>query len=138
MAETVIVTPDQIQMRPGTRGYVKDLTIMHVHEGAPYITFIESPANHYAQVHSHSEDEIMVVVKGRMFFNGQWCEVGSLIFVPANEEYWYSTGDEACRVALVRPNGRGIFKNGIEAAAAGLESQVETQADAAGGGNDPR
>jgi cupin superfamily acireductone dioxygenase involved in methionine salvage len=114
MAETMIVTPDQIQMRPGTRGYVKDLTVMHVHEGAPYITFIESAPNHYAQVHSHSEDEIMVVVKGRMFFNGRWCEVGSLIFVPAHEEYWYSTGDEACRVALVRPMGRGTFQNGRE------------------------
>lgn len=114
MAETLIVTPDQINLRPGTRGYVKDLTVMHVHEGAPYITFIESAPNHYAQVHSHSEDEVMVVVKGRMFFNGRWCEVGSLIFVPANEEYWYSTGDEACRVALIRPKGRGTFQHGKE------------------------
>lgn len=114
MTATVIVTPDQIQMRPGTRGYVKDLTVMHVREGAPYITFIESAPNHYAQVHSHSEDEVMVVVKGRMFFNGRWCEVGSLIFVPANEEYWYSTGEEACRVALIRPKGRGTFQDGKE------------------------
>jgi len=114
MAETVVITPDQVELRPGTRGYVKDLTVMHVREDAPYITFIESAPNHYAQVHSHSEDEVMVVVKGRMFFNGRWCEVGSLIFVPAQEEYWYSTGDEACRVALIRPKGRGTFQNGRE------------------------
>jgi cupin superfamily acireductone dioxygenase involved in methionine salvage len=114
MAETVVITPDQVELHPGTRGYVKDLTVMHVREGAPYITFIESAPNHYAQVHSHSEDEVMVVVKGRMFFNGRWCEVGSLIFVPAQEEYWYSTGDEACRVALIRPKGRGTFQNGRE------------------------
>jgi hypothetical protein len=25
----------------------------------------------------------MVVVMGRMLFNGRWCDVGSLIFVPA-------------------------------------------------------
>ena len=123
MAETMIVTPDEVTLRPGKLGLVKDLTIMHVKEGAPYITFIESPANHHAQVHSHSEDEIMVVVKGRMIFNGKWCEIGSLIFVPANEEYWYSTGDEACRVALVRPNGRGTFRNGLEGAAAGTDLQ---------------
>ncbi len=122
MAETVIVTPDQIALRPGSRGFVKGLSVMHVNEGAPYITFIESPANHYAQVHSHSEDEIMVVVKGRMFFNGKWCEVGSLIFVPANEEYWYSTGDQPCRVALVRPNGRGTFQNGLQAEAGAGEA----------------
>ena len=102
---------------------------MHVHEGAPYITFLESAANHYAQVHSHSEDEIMVVVKGRMFFNGTWCEVGSLIFVPANEEYWYSTGDEACRVALIRPLGRGTFKNGIEGVAPAVDAAGKARSD---------
>ena len=62
MAETVIVTPDQVELRPGTRGYVKDLMVMHIREGAPYITFIESAPNHYAQIHSHSVDEVMVVV----------------------------------------------------------------------------
>lgn len=117
MTATMIVTPDEIKLRPGTKGNVAGLMVMHVNEGVPYITFLESAPNHYAQVHSHSEDEVMVVVKGRMFFNGRWCEVGSLIFVPANEEYWYSTGDEACRVALIRPKGRGTFQDGIEAVA---------------------
>ena len=60
---------------------------------------------------------VMVVVQGRMLFNGRWCETGSLIFVPAREEYWYSTGEEACRVALIRPKGRGTFENGLEATA---------------------
>ena len=129
MAETVIVTPDQIELRPGTRNYVKDLMVMHVREGAPYITFIESAPNHYAQVHSHSVDEVMVVVKGRMFFNGRWCEVGSVIYVPANEEYWYSTGDEACRVALIRPEGRGTFQHGLEDVA-GPSAKPEKAGDA--------
>jgi mannose-6-phosphate isomerase-like protein (cupin superfamily) len=114
MTETVIVTPEQIEMRPGTRGNIRGLTVMHVNEGAPYITFLESAPHHYAQVHSHSEDEVMVVVQGRMLFNGRWCDAGSLIFVPAHEEYWYSTGDEPCRVALIRPKGRGTFENGRE------------------------
>jgi mannose-6-phosphate isomerase-like protein (cupin superfamily) len=122
---TTIVTPDKIEMRPGTTGRIKDLTVMHVHEGAPYITYLESAPNHYAQVHSHSEDEIMVVVKGRMLFNGTWCDVGSLIFVPADEEYWYSTGDEACRVALVRPGGRGTFRNGLEGVAGSSEKPTK-------------
>ena len=125
---TTIVTPDQIALRPGTRGNVKGLQVMHVHEGAPYITFIESGASHYAQTHSHSEDEVMVVVKGRMLFNGQWCDVGSVIFVPANEEYWYSTGDEPCRVALVRPKGRGTFQDGLEGVA-GPSAKPQKAAD---------
>jgi mannose-6-phosphate isomerase-like protein (cupin superfamily) len=125
MAETVVVTPDQIHLRPGTTGNVKGLQTMRIHEGSPYITVIESPANTYAQVHSHSEDEVMVVVKGRMFFIGRWCEVGSVIYVPAKEEYWYSTGDEPCRIALIRMNGRGTFTHGIEAMAAGLATPIE-------------
>ena len=118
MAETVIVTPDQVHLEPGKRGNIKGLTVMHVNEGAPYITFLESPPNHHAQVHSHNDDEVMVVVKGRMMFNGRWCELGTLIFVPANEEYWYATGDQGCRVALMRPKGRGTFQHGLEAMAA--------------------
>jgi len=114
MAETVIVTPDQVELRPGTLGHIKGLTVMHINEGAPYISILQSAPHHYAQVHSHSEDEVMVVVQGRMLFNGRWCEAGSLIFVPAREEYWYSTGDEGCRVALIRPNGRGTFENGLQ------------------------
>src|SRR4029453_19434514 len=106
MAETVIVTPEQIQLPPGPRGHIKGLTVMHIHEGAPYISILQSAPHHYAQVHSHSEDEVMVVVQGRMLFNGRWCEAGSLIFVPAREEYWYSTGDGGGAVGLIRPTGR--------------------------------
>jgi quercetin dioxygenase-like cupin family protein len=129
MTETIIVTPDEIQLRPGKTGNVKGLHVMHVHEGAPYVTYIESAPHHYAQVHSHSEDEIMVVVKGRMFFNGKWCEVGSVIFVPAHEEYWYTTAEEPCRVALIRPNGRGTFQNGIQSDAPPLDATGRVRKD---------
>jgi mannose-6-phosphate isomerase-like protein (cupin superfamily) len=130
---TVIVTPDKIAMRPGTTGRIEGLQVMHVHEGAPYITFLESQANHYAQIHSHTEDEIMVVVKGRMLFNGRWCDVGSLIFVPAHEEYWYSTGEEGCRVALIRPKGRGTFENGREDTAGDPAKPNSAQPDSVNG-----
>jgi hypothetical protein len=61
----------------------------------------------------------MVVVKGRMLFNGEWCGVGSLIYVPANEEYWYSTLEEGCTVTLIRPGGAGEIHAGAEALAPG-------------------
>jgi mannose-6-phosphate isomerase-like protein (cupin superfamily) len=125
MADIVVVTPDQIHLRPGTGANVKGLNVFHIWEGSPYINVIESPPNTYAQVHSHSEDEVMVVVKGRMLFIGRWCEVGSVVFVPKNEEYWYSTGEEACRIALVRINGKGTFRHGLEALAAGSAGPIE-------------
>src|SRR5262245_21058832 len=114
MTETTIVTPDQIEMRPVRRRNIKGLMVIHVNAGAPYITFLESAPHHYAHVHSLSDVEAMMGVKCLMRFNGRWCDVGSLTFVPAHEEYWYSTGDEACRVALIRPKGRGTFENGRE------------------------
>ena len=117
MTNTLVVTPDQIRLRPGSGGNVKGLNVMRVHEGVPYVNIIESPPHTYAQVHSHDVDEVMVVVSGQMFFTGRWCEIGSVIYVPAHEEYWYSTADEPCRIALVRPAGRGSFKHGIEAQA---------------------
>lgn len=129
MAEIVVVTPDRIRLNPGTGANVKGLNTMRIHEGAPYVTVIDSPPHTYAQVHSHSEDEMMVVVKGKMFFIGQWCEVGSVIFVPANEEYWYSTGADVCRIALMRTGGRGTFTHGLEAVAAGTAAPI----DAVGG-----
>jgi mannose-6-phosphate isomerase-like protein (cupin superfamily) len=129
MTETVIVTPDQIKLQPGAGANVKGLHVMRVHDGVPYVNIIESPPNTYARVHSHDVDEVMVVVSGKMFFIGRWCEVGSVIYVPAHEEYWYSTGAEPCRMALVRPQGRGFFTHGLEAHADSTAAPVNVADD---------
>jgi mannose-6-phosphate isomerase-like protein (cupin superfamily) len=132
MAGILIVRDDQIELRPGKgEGPIKGLHSMRVMTGAPHITYLSSPPNHYAVVHSHTEAEIMVVIKGRMLFNGQWRDVGSLIYVPANEEYWYSTVEERCLVSLIRPNGQGEIRAGKEALARGRSraEQSESVAD---------
>lgn len=108
MPKTMIVTEKQITLSPST-GKVGGLESMHVMPNSPYIVYLDSRAHHYARVHSHSESEIMVVVSGRMIFNGVWCDVGSVIHVPANEEYWYATGDQPCMVVLARFRERGVI-----------------------------
>ncbi len=108
MAKTMIVTEKQIALTPST-GKVGGLESMHLMPEFPYIVYLDSKAHHYARVHSHSEPEIMVVVSGRMIFNGVWCGVGSVIHVPANEEYWYATGEDRCMVVLARLAGRGVI-----------------------------
>jgi hypothetical protein len=60
----------------------------------------------------------MIVLKGRMIFNGQWCEQGTVVYVPANEDYWFSTGAERCVVAIMRPKDKGMHQRASEAFAA--------------------
>jgi mannose-6-phosphate isomerase-like protein (cupin superfamily) len=126
MAEIVIVPEHKIELRPGKgTGPIKGLQSMHVTRGEPHISYLHSPPHHYALVHSHTEAEYMVVVKGRMLFNGEWCGVGSLIYVPANEEYWYSTLEEGCTVTLIRPGGMGELHAGHEVLAPGTVDEFQ-------------
>jgi quercetin dioxygenase-like cupin family protein len=91
---------------------------MLLRSSEPYIDLLEEPPNHYSPPHCHTEPEVMVVLRGKFIINGQWCEVGSLIFVPANEEYWHATSDEACLVAVMRPLERGLLVPGADTRAA--------------------
>lgn len=118
MAGTMIVTEQDIKLAPG-KGRIQGLESMRVMTGSPHVTYLNSKAHHYAPVHSHTEAELMVVISGRMIFNGVWCGVGSVIFVPANEEYWYATADEGCMVTLIRPLAPGVIQMGREDPAAG-------------------
>jgi mannose-6-phosphate isomerase-like protein (cupin superfamily) len=76
----------------------------------PCLFLLEEPPHCYIQTHSHDEPEVMVILEGRMMFNGEWCERGSVIYVPANEDYWHSTAEERCVVALMRPTRKGRTK----------------------------
>src|ERR1700733_5704010 len=106
-----ITTPEEWTFRSGESwaarrassvGWDRDLPgmpqTMLLHSSQPYIDLLEEPPHHYSAPHCHTEPEVMVVLRGRFIFNGRWCETGSLIFVPANEEYWHATGQEACLV----------------------------------------
>lgn len=120
MTNTMILTENEIVLGPG-KGRIQGLETMRVLTGSPHVNYLNSKPHHYAPVHSHTESELMVVVKGRMLFNGRWCGVGSLIQVPANEEYWYATGDEGCMVILIRPQAPGTIQMGQESPAHGSE-----------------
>jgi hypothetical protein len=84
----------------------------------PYVDLLQEPASHYTPPHYHTELEVMVVLTGRMIINGEWCDAGSVIVVPANEEYWHATGEQACLVAVIRPTERGLLVPGADTRAA--------------------
>jgi mannose-6-phosphate isomerase-like protein (cupin superfamily) len=111
-----IIAPEDWRMAPpGERGTHANMKIAKEN---PYLCLLEEKPNSYNKTHSHSEPEVFIVLEGRMIFNGRWCEKGTVIFVPANEDYWYATGSEHCVISLMRPKDRGQKRNAVEAVAA--------------------
>jgi hypothetical protein len=90
-----------------------DIRSHKVHTLYPFVAILEEPAHHYAPVHYHSEPEIMVILKGRIFLNGRWAETGGLIYIDAFEHYWHCTGGEPCVLALIR-HRPGVIGRGPE------------------------
>jgi quercetin dioxygenase-like cupin family protein len=100
-----LVPPSQRKARSTSK-----LNGMNVSDENPFMILLEEPPNTYTPVHSHSEPEVMIVLEGRITFNGELCDEGSVILVPANEDYWHSTGTERCVVGLIRPTVKGGIK----------------------------
>lgn len=115
MAITIVTPADWTMTAPGDH---RTHLGMSISEGTPYVRLLVCEPHSYTAPHSHSEPEIMVVLQGRMMFNGRWCETGSVAHVPANEDYWHTTGAEGCVVALMRPIHRGKIRKAVEKEAA--------------------
>lgn len=116
MAITV-VTPDEWNLTPPASGHGR-LLGMTLQEQGPYVRILEEEPNFYNSPHSHSESEVFVVLAGRLFFNGQWVGPGTVISVPANEDYWHSTGEDHCVVVVIRSKDRGKIRRIADVAAA--------------------
>lgn len=115
MSITVVTPADWNMTPPVERGRHLGMTIQ---TEDPFLRLLEAEPNSYTAPHSHNEPEIIVVLEGRLLFNGRWCEQGSVVHVPAGEDYWHSTGAERCIIALMRPKGRGQIRYAAEAVAA--------------------
>jgi quercetin dioxygenase-like cupin family protein len=111
-----VLTPDDWQMAPPGSGGVRHLSMM-MNAANPSLRVLQSVPNCYTPPHSHSEPEVIVLLKGRLIFNGKWCEQGTVVYVPANEDYWFSTGAESCVFAIMRPKDQGKHQRAMEAVA---------------------
>lgn len=75
-----------------------------VSSDAPYVHIAQLPPGATVPVHSHSEDEVTVILSGTGAVGGDELETGSVVLVPANEEYDLSVvGDEPLTFLVVRP-----------------------------------
>jgi quercetin dioxygenase-like cupin family protein len=72
-------------------------------EGNPYVHLTEVPAGHHIATHSHSESEVTIILAGTAIVDGEECGPGTLLVIPANQDYAIDAGDEPLVFAVVRP-----------------------------------
>jgi len=72
-------------------------------DGNPYVHVTEVPAGHHIAPHSHSEDEVTVILSGVAIVDGAACGAGTLLVIPADERYAIDAGDEPLVFAVIRP-----------------------------------
>ena len=92
---------DPAVARSGTGDEIK---LQVLAESAPYVHVTEVSAGYVIHPHSHSETEVTIVLKGKAKVGDTVCGPGTILIVPANEEYTLLAGDDEPLVfAVVRP-----------------------------------
>jgi quercetin dioxygenase-like cupin family protein len=71
--------------------------------GTPYVHVTEVPPGHHIAAHSHSEDEVTVILSGTAIVDGVECGAGTLLVIPAHQEYAIDAGAEPLTFAVIRP-----------------------------------
>lgn len=71
--------------------------------GHPYVHVTEVPPGHHIAAHSHSEDEVTVILSGVALVDGVECGAGTLLVIPADQQYSIDAGAEPLVFAVIRP-----------------------------------
>lgn len=99
-----IVPPDDRNLEPVGEGSPIQLRVVADGlDGEPYVHISEVPAQHHIATHSHSETEVTIVLSGTAIVGGAEYPAGTIIVIPANENYALDAGDEPLTFAVIRP-----------------------------------
>lgn len=99
-----IVRPEDRDLRPVRDG--NPILLQVVADGLggnPYVHVTEVPAGHHIAAHSHSEDEVTVILSGVAVVDGHECGPGTLLVIPANQTYAIDAGSDPLTFAVIRP-----------------------------------
>ena len=69
----------------------------------PYVHLVEVPAHHRIAPHRHSEAEVTIILSGSARIAGTDCEPGTVIVIPAEEDYAIDVGAQPLTMVVVRP-----------------------------------
>ena len=91
----IIVVPSARNLEPiGDDGAIQLRRITDGLDGEPSVHVTEVPAGYHIGTHSHSEPEVMVILSGTATVGDTQCPAGTLIVIPANENYAVDAGSE--------------------------------------------
>ena len=78
-------------------------------ETGPWVHIITMMEPGYtADVHCHSEDEVIYIVQGTMIMGSKRCGPGTLVFMEKGTVYGFTAGDEGVRFLNFRPGKEGF------------------------------
>jgi hypothetical protein len=79
-------------------------------ENGPWVHIITMMEPGYAaDVHCHSQDEVIYIMEGEMILNGQSHRPGTVIFMEKETDYGFTVGPEGVRFMEMRP-GRAQYR----------------------------
>lgn len=99
-----IVRPEDRRLEPHDRAHPEGIWMQYVQMDAPYVHLTRTPPGHEISLHSHSEDEVTVILSGSARVGDLECGPGTVLVIPAHEKYALRAGDlEALVFVVVRP-----------------------------------
>jgi mannose-6-phosphate isomerase-like protein (cupin superfamily) len=100
----IIVRPEDRQLAPLDAARPDGIWMQYLQADAPYVHMTRTPPGHHISLHSHSEDEVTVILAGRALLGERDCGPGTVLLIPANEKYALTAGpDEPLVFLVVRP-----------------------------------
>ena len=100
----IIVRPEDRRLEPYDPADPGGIWMQYVQADAPYVHLTRTPPGHAIALHSHSEDEVTVILSGSARLGELECGAGTVLIVPAHENYALRAGDrEPLVFVVVRP-----------------------------------
>jgi quercetin dioxygenase-like cupin family protein len=94
---------------PASVSPAEQVKLQVLRDTEPYVHLAETPAGHVIAPHRHSETEVTIILGGQATVGGETFGPGTVLIVPADEEYGLVAGaDEPLLFAVVRPK-KAVF-----------------------------
>jgi mannose-6-phosphate isomerase-like protein (cupin superfamily) len=106
----IIVRPEDRKLAPLDAAHPEGIWMQYIQSDAPYVHMTRTPPGHHISLHSHSEDEVTVILSGRAQLGELECGPGTVLLIPAHEKYALTAGESEPLVFLVVRPRRAAYE----------------------------
>jgi len=99
----LIVRPGDRRLEPLHGSITAAIKMQYLRDDDPYVHLTEVAPRHVIEPHRHSETEVTVILSGSARLGDTVCEAGTVLVIPADEEYGLVAGDDGLTFLVVRP-----------------------------------